>query len=106
LTGGNANPVTLLAPNNAALEALGGQLTTMMKPENKQQLVDLVKNHIITGNVSAANLKTTESSLGNALNVATTNGKTTIEGANIVEKDLKASNGTVHIIDKVIMPKN
>lgn len=105
LTGGNANPVTLLAPNNAALEALGGQLTTMMKPENKQQLVDLVKNHIITGNVSAANLKTTESSLGNALNVATTNGKTTIEGANIVEKDLKASNGTVHIIDKVIMPK-
>jgi uncharacterized surface protein with fasciclin (FAS1) repeats len=105
LTGSNENPVTLLAPNNAALEAMSGELATLMKPENKNKLVDLVKNHIISGNVLAANLKTTESTLSNELNVVTKNGKTTVEGANIVQKDLKASNGTVHIIDKVIMPK-
>ncbi len=105
LTGNATNPVTLLAPNNAAFDAMGGELETLMKPENKAKLTDLVKNHIITGDFSAVNLKTTESNLKNELNIKTINGKTTIEDATIVEKDLKAANGTVHIIDKAIMPK-
>jgi uncharacterized surface protein with fasciclin (FAS1) repeats len=105
LTGSATNPVTLLAPTNTALEAMGGELTNLLKPENKNKLVDLVKNHIITGNLTASTMPNLESSLGNILHVSQKDGKTMIENANIVEKDLKAANGTVQIIDKVLMPK-
>jgi uncharacterized surface protein with fasciclin (FAS1) repeats len=108
LTGSNANPVTLLAPSNSALEAIAPQITTLSKPENKADLVNMVKNHIVTGNVPAANLssvKETQSLNGDALTVGkTATGGLTVGGANVVESDLKASNGTVHIIDKVLLP--
>ena len=110
LTGSNSNPVTLLAPSNSALEAIAPQITTLSKPENKTALVNLVKNHIVTGNVPAANLSTvreTQSLHGDALTVGkTATGGLTVGGANVVESDLKASNGTVHIIDKVLLPAN
>jgi uncharacterized surface protein with fasciclin (FAS1) repeats len=108
LTGSNANPVTLLAPSNSALEAIAPQIATLSKPENKADLVNMVKNHIIAGNVPAANLsnvRETQTLHGDVLTVGkTTAGGLTVGDANVGESDLKASNGTIHIIDKVLLP--
>jgi uncharacterized surface protein with fasciclin (FAS1) repeats len=109
LTGSNSSPMTLLAPSNSALEAIAPQISNLSKPENKNALVDMVKNHVLSGNQSISSLTgakdAPKSMVGNALNVGkTAEGAATINGANIIEGDLKAQNGTVHIIDKVLLP--
>ncbi|TAH17474.1 MAG: fasciclin domain-containing protein [Cytophagales bacterium] len=109
LLGSQKSPLTLLAPSNSAIDAAFSkdQLQNLLKPESKSMLGDLVKNHLISGAMSAANLGGTSSStnlLGKALNIAKlAGGALSIGGANVTDTDIKTSDGSmIQVIDKVL----
>lgn len=103
-------PYTLFAPSNEAFEALpGGTLEDLMKPENKQQLVDLVNNHIVAGKLNAKALQTGSSvkTAGNGqIKVGGKGADVMINGAKVETPDIMSSNGVVHVINKVLIPEN
>ena len=101
-------PFTVFAPTDEAFAALPeGTVATLLKPENKDQLVAILTYHVVPGKVMAADVASGE--------VPTVNGQTatckvsdsgvTIEGANVVKTDVVASNGVIHVIDQVILPE-
>jgi uncharacterized surface protein with fasciclin (FAS1) repeats len=109
LLSGLKSPLTLLAPSNSAIDAAFSkdQLQNLLKPESKSLLGDMVKNHLLSGALNAANLGGTSSStnlLGKVLNIAKlAGGGLSIGGANITDTDIKTSDGSmVQIIDKVL----
>lgn len=101
-------PLTVFAPTDAAFAALpAGTVEALLKPENKHKLADILKLHVIAGQkVSAADLA------GKKLSVKTLNGTVFIDGtdgvevndATVVMADVQASNGIIHVIDKVLLP--
>lgn len=102
-------PFTVFAPTNAAFAALpAGTLENLLKPENKDQLIKILTYHVVPGAV------TSEQLAGKRLNVATVQGQTVhIDGRNgvkvnkskVTTADIIASNGVIHVIDKVLLPK-
>ena len=103
-------PFTVFAPTDDAFAALpAGTVETLLKPENKDQLVAILTYHVLSGAVPA------EAVLGQKQSVATVNGaNVTVDGrggavkvnnANVVAADVMASNGVIHVIDKVLLPK-
>ncbi|MBD1827930.1 fasciclin domain-containing protein [Microcoleus vaginatus GB1-A2] len=100
-------PFTVFAPTDAAFAALPeGTVENLLKPENKAQLTKILAYHVVPGSVVSTSLKSgdVKSVEGSALNVAVNAGKVTVSGANVVKADIKASNGVIHVIDKVLMP--
>jgi len=104
-------PFTVFAPSDDAFAALPeGTVETLLMPENKQQLIDLLTYHVIPGEVMSADIAGQELSVdsvqGAMLNVVATDG-VMINDATVVSADIKASNGIIHVVDKVIMlPQN
>ncbi|MEA5505473.1 fasciclin domain-containing protein [Halotia wernerae UHCC 0503] len=104
-------PYTVFAPTDAAFAALpAGTLDNLLKPENKQQLVRLLAYHVIPGQITSSQItpgqvKTVE---GTPVTISVEDaGKTiTVNGARVTQADIPASNGIVHIVDKVILPPN
>ena len=102
-------PFTVFAPTDAAFAALPeGTVENLLKPENKAQLTKILTYHVVPGSVVSTRLKSgdVKSVEGSSLNVAVSAGKVTVGGANVVKADIKASNGVIHVIDKVLMPPN
>jgi uncharacterized surface protein with fasciclin (FAS1) repeats len=100
-------PFTVLAPTEAAFAALPkGTLENLMKPENKPKLTKILTYHVVPGSVLSTSLKSgdVKSVEGSSLKVVVSKGKVTVGGANVVKADMKASNGVIHVIDKVLMP--
>ncbi len=114
-------PFTVFAPTNAAFNKLPeGTVANLLKPENKAQLAKILTYHVVSGNLDAAAVTAAIKS-GNGKAVVTTvsggkltasleNGKVklTDEGGNaayVTAADLKGSNGVVHVIDGVVLPK-
>ncbi|WP_242130788.1 fasciclin domain-containing protein [Aestuariivivens marinum] len=103
----NVGPLTVFAPTDAAFAALPeGTVENLVKPENKETLANILKYHVTPGNLSTAIL-TKLPKLGQAnnqyVNVEVIDGKPVIAGANIIAS-VKAGNGIVHVIDKVLLP--
>jgi uncharacterized surface protein with fasciclin (FAS1) repeats len=103
----NVGPLTVFAPTDAAFAALPeGTVENLLKPENKGALADILKYHVTPGNLSTSIL-TKLPKLGQANNqyvqVEVVDGKAVIGGANIIGT-VKAGNGVVHVIDKVLLP--
>ncbi len=103
----NVGPLTVFAPTDAAFAALPeGTVENLVKPENKATLADILKYHVTPGNLSTKIL-TKLPKLGQANNqyvkVEVIDGKPVIGGANIIAS-VKAGNGIVHVIDKVLLP--
>lgn len=103
-------PFTVFAPTDAAFDALGeGALEDLMRPANREKLVALLEYHVLparitTGDV-AKDVPSPATIQGGTLPLqATENGKVEAGGARIVTADIMASNGVVHIVDKVLMP--
>jgi uncharacterized surface protein with fasciclin (FAS1) repeats len=101
-------PFTVFAPTDDAFAALpAGTLESLLKPENKDKLVAILKYHVISGKVMSTDLKngmeagTVE---GEKIKVTLNNKGAKINNANVVAADVKASNGVVHVIDQVILP--
>ncbi|HKL02347.1 MAG TPA: fasciclin domain-containing protein [Cryomorphaceae bacterium] len=100
-------PFTVFAPTNKAFAALPeGVLASLLKPENKDQLVAVLTYHVIPASISSTDLKdgmTAATAQGENIMVDLRDGAK-INGANVVKADIKASNGMVHVIDAVILP--
>lgn len=102
-------PYTILAPSNDAFRKLSPEtLANLLKPENKEKLKAILKNHIIPGKLTSADIKeTTLYSLdGKPVAFKVVGKEVTANGAKIIKTDIVGSNGVIHIIDTVLVPKN
>lgn len=101
-------PFTVFAPTDEAFEKLpAGTVETLLKPENKQQLVDILTYHVVSGNVPAAkvvNLSGAKTLNGQQVDIKISNGQVRVDNANVVQTDINCSNGVIHVIDSVILP--
>ena len=106
-----AGPFTVFAPTDEAFAKLpAGTVETLLKPENKDKLKEILLLHVVPGTVYAADVvKLTEAKTagGKTVSISTEGGVkvgTATGKANVVKTDIKASNGVIHVIDAVILP--
>ena len=107
----SAGPFTVFAPTDAAFAKLPpGTVETLLKPENKAKLADILTYHVVSGKVMASTVVTM-----NGKKVATVNGAEVtikvdvsggvmVDGAKVVTTDIDCTNGVIHVIDSVILP--
>jgi uncharacterized surface protein with fasciclin (FAS1) repeats len=97
-----AGPFTVFAPTDEAFAKIPkATLQKLADPKNKAELQKVLKLHVVSGSAMAADIKTGK--VG-ALNIVASSGKVQVNGANVVKADIKASNGVIHAIDKVLIP--
>jgi uncharacterized surface protein with fasciclin (FAS1) repeats len=103
-------PFTVFAPTDEAFAKLpAGTLETLLKPENRQQLTRILTYHVVPGKVKASdivNLQSAKTVSGDTIAIATREGGVTVDNARVVRTDIEASNGVIHVIDAVILPKD
>ncbi len=104
-------PFTVFAPTNEAFEKLpSGTLDSLLKPEAKQQLQQVLLYHVVSGEVMASdvtNLDEAETVQGGAIRINAEGGNVTLnDNVKVIKTDIKASNGVVHVIDGVLLPDN
>lgn len=101
-------PYTVFAPTDAAFAKLpAGTLDMLMRPENKDKLRSILMYHVVPGNVSAAQvmgMTSADTAGGQPLSIMMMGDKVMIGPAHVVKADITASNGTIHVIDTVLMP--
>jgi uncharacterized surface protein with fasciclin (FAS1) repeats len=102
-------PFTVFAPTDAAFAALpAGTVENLLKPENKDQLIAILTYHVIPGAVMSADIAGKKLEVvtvqGGELSVDATMG-VKINDATVVSADIETSNGVIHVIDKVMLPK-
>jgi uncharacterized surface protein with fasciclin (FAS1) repeats len=102
-------PFTVFAPTDEAFAKLPkGTVEELLKPENKAKLTAILTYHVVPGKVMAADVvkvKDAKTVQGGAVTVKTMGGTVMIDNANVVKADIAASNGVIHVIDTVLMPK-
>lgn len=102
-------PFTVFAPTDAAFAALPeGTVETLLKPENRDQLVAILKYHVVSGRVfsdQAAKLHEATTLQGSVVKIRAAEGKLWVGGASVVTADLDTTNGVIHVIDKVLLPE-
>ncbi len=100
-------PFTVFAPTDDAFAALPeGTVETLLMPENKDQLVQILTYHVVPGKVMSSDLSNemmADTVEGSPVTIMTEGG-VTVNGANVTTADIEASNGVIHVIDAVIMP--
>jgi uncharacterized surface protein with fasciclin (FAS1) repeats len=102
-------PFTVFAPTDEAFAKLPpGAVDALLKPENKPVLEQILKYHIVGAKVPAADVKTgpAKSVEGSDLDLVSADGKVTVNGANVTTADVASSNGLIHVIDAVLIPKS
>jgi len=80
----------------------------LLKPENKAKLQSILKYHVVAGKVMAHDVMTLHSAQtveGQNITIETMNGGVMVNNAHVIKTDIAASNGVIHVIDAVIMPK-
>ena len=101
-------PFTVFAPTDEAFAKLPKEtLESLLKPENKDQLVAILTYHVVPGKVMASDvvkLSSAETVNGKSVTIKVVDGKVQIDGATVVKTDIACSNGVIHIIDSVILP--
>jgi uncharacterized surface protein with fasciclin (FAS1) repeats len=103
-----SGPFTVFAPTDAAFADIQKDVDNLLKPENKAKLAKVLTYHVVSGKAMAADLKDGQELTtvqGSKLIVSIKNGKVMINGANVISADIPASNGVIHVIDKVVLPK-
>jgi uncharacterized surface protein with fasciclin (FAS1) repeats len=102
-------PFTVFAPTDEAFAKLPkGTVEDLLKPENKEKLAKILTYHVVPGKVMAADIKGKKTDVktveGSTLAVDATDG-VKVNDATVTTADVAASNGVIHIIDTVVMPK-
>ncbi len=102
-------PFTVFAPTNEAFAALPeGTVESLLKPENKDQLVSILTYHVVPGAVTSDQLAGQRLSVatvqGDTVHIDATGGGVKVDGANVTTADIIATNGVIHVIDAVILP--
>lgn len=103
-TGG---PYTIFAPTDEAFAALPkGAVEQLLKPENRETLVKILTYHVVPGQNTSSTLKSGETKTleGGAVQVKVSPSGVMVNDAKVIKADIKASNGIIHVIDKVIIP--
>jgi uncharacterized surface protein with fasciclin (FAS1) repeats len=102
-------PFTVFAPTDAAFAKLpAGTLESLLKPENKAKLRRILTYHVVAGKVMAADvvkLKSAKTLEGESITIKTMNGGVMVDNANVTKTDIETSNGVIHVIDTVMLPK-
>jgi len=101
-------PFTVFAPTDEAFAKLPpGTVEGLLKPENKDKLVAILTYHVVPGKVMASDVKTmmVKTVNGKELSIKVDDGKVTVNDAKVIKTDVAASNGVIHVIDTVLLPK-
>ena len=109
-----AGPFTVFAPTDAAFAKLEkskpGTIASLLKPENKSKLVSILTYHVVSGKILAKDVM----GLKDNTSVKTVNGKSivvhnkhgvSVNHSKVIKTDIEASNGVIHVIDTVLLPK-
>lgn len=100
-------PFTVFAPTGAAFADIQSSVDSLFQPENKKELAKVLTQHVVAGKAHAADLSDGQELTtvqGGKLLVSIQDGKVTIGGATVSAADIEASNGVIHVIDKVLLP--
>jgi uncharacterized surface protein with fasciclin (FAS1) repeats len=102
-------PFTVFAPTDEAFAKLpAGTLDSLLKPENKDQLVGILTYHVVAGKVMAADVVKLSSATtvnGADVSIEVKDGSVYVNDAKVTSTDIKASNGVIHVIDTVLIPE-
>lgn len=102
-------PFTVFAPTDAAFAKLpAGTLESLLQPENKEKLQRILTYHVVSGTVMASDvmkLQSAKAVSGDTITVKVRNGVVHVDSATVTKADVTASNGVIHVIDSVILPK-
>ena len=103
-------PFTVFAPTDEAFSKLpAGTVDTLLKPENKEKLRAILLYHVVPGDVTAAQvvkLSSAKTANGQDLKIMVNGGTVMVNDATVVKADVLASNGVIHVIDTVLLPKD
>jgi len=103
-------PFTVFAPTDDAFKKLPpGTLESLLKPENKEKLKAILTYHVVSGKVTAAQvmkLSSAKTLNGQTLAITSHDGNVMVDKARVVQADIPASNGVIHVIDTVILPNS
>jgi len=103
-------PFTVFAPTDDAFAKLpDGTLESLLKPENKAKLQSILTYHVVPGKYTAddvVKMRSAKTVNGNSFSIGSNNGNYMVDNAKIVKTDIMASNGVIHVIDTVILPKD
>ena len=101
-------PLTVFAPTDAAFAKLpAGTVESLLLPENKAKLVEILTYHVVAGKVMAADVVKLDSATtlqGQSVKIKVVGGNVMVDTANVLATDVKASNGVIHVIDTVLLP--
>jgi uncharacterized surface protein with fasciclin (FAS1) repeats len=112
LSGGG--PITVFAPTDAAFAKLpAGTVEELIKPKNKAKLAAILKYHVIPGRVFAkdvphvpTHVRTLKGSGDRTIRVVRRGGTVRVDGVRVVAANIRASNGVIHVINRVLLPSN
>jgi len=102
-------PFTVFAPTDEAFNKLpAGTVDSLLKPANKEKLKAILLYHVVSGDVTAAEvmkLSSAKTVNGQDLKLKVNNGTVMVNDAKVVKADVLASNGVIHVIDTVLLPE-
>src|SRR5580704_16064788 len=102
-------PFTVFAPTDEAFAKLpAGTLETLLQPENKAKLRSILLYHVVPGRVTAeevVKLDSAKTAEGQSLAIKVVNGDVMVNNAHVTKTDIATSNGVIHVIDTVLLPK-
>ena len=101
-------PFTVFAPTDGAFDKLPADVTSnLLRPENSEELVNVLKYHVLAGSVRLAGALEAEGAKtisGDRISVTFTDGKVKVNDASLINSDIQCSNGVIHVIDSVLLP--
>lgn len=100
-------PFTVFAPTDSAFAAIQSEVDKLLKPENKEKLSQILTYHVVSGEFMAEDLEDGQELTtveGSTLKVKVKDGKVRVGNAQVTSADIEASNGVIHVIDKVLLP--
>ncbi|MDX9912013.1 MAG: fasciclin domain-containing protein [Phycisphaerales bacterium] len=102
-------PITVFAPTDEAFAKLpAGTVESLLKPENKDKLAAILKYHVVEGRVFSTDLPSSGSAKtlgGQSINIKASGSGVMINNSKVVQADIDASNGVIHVIDAVLLPQ-
>lgn len=111
---GHTQGITVFAPTDAAFAKLPkGTVENLLKPENRHQLAAILKYHVVpalvpssAAKIKSVNIATLKASGDTTIKVRKRFGAVRVDNAKVISADIKADNGIIHVIDKVLLPSN
>ena len=101
-------PFTVFAPTDAAFAKLpAGTVESLLEPKNREKLRAILTYHVVSGSVSSdqvVKLTSAKTVNGQSVSVKTAKNGVTVGGAKVIQTDIAASNGVIHVIDTVLLP--